>query len=135
VQAFFSVSATLEVRTAHLGVDLVTAILTPPPAPTYLPPSPLPPTPSTSPSPSSAPRSPLPLSLPPSLPPSIAAVHASSYFGMSLGYPLTETFICISGAWGVLLWREMTQGLNIGVFVLSTALIVAGAALLVTSIG
>jgi glucose uptake protein GlcU len=65
----------------------------------------------------------------------VGAVHASSYFGMSLGYPLTETCICISGAWGIILWKEMTRGLNIRVFVASTTAIVAGSALLVTSIG
>jgi glucose uptake protein GlcU len=60
----------------------------------------------------------------------LGSVQATKYLGMSLGFPLTQTCICINGAWGILFYREMEGRLNILMFSMCTITIIVGAALL-----
>ena len=49
---------------------------------------------------------------------------------MSLGFPLTQTCICINGAWGIIFYREITGRANVAMFCACTVAIIAGATLL-----
>ena len=61
------------------------------------------------------------------------SIHATKFLGMSLGFPLTQTCICINGAWGILFFKEMDGRLNIAMFSICTLAIIAGATLLTQS--
>jgi glucose uptake protein GlcU len=58
-----------------------------------------------------------------------AAFFSTMHLGMTIGYPLTQTCIIVSGLWGIFYYKEIRGRPAIGLFFVSTAVILIGAGL------
>lgn len=56
------------------------------------------------------------------------AMFATVYLGQTIGFPLTQCCLVINGMWGILYYKEIQGARAIGLFVLASFVIVAGAA-------
>eukprot|EP00128_Syssomonas_multiformis_P007969 Colp12_sorted_trinity150504_noHs@12248 len=52
-----------------------------------------------------------------------AATYATYYLGNTVGYPLTQCCIVVSGLWGIIFYREIKGLYPVGIFALATAII------------
>jgi len=57
------------------------------------------------------------------------AMYATVYLQQTIGFPLTQLCLILSGAWGILYYREIKGAKAIGTFVLASVIILAGATL------
>eukprot|EP00935_MAST-01C_sp_MAST-1C-sp1_P001481 g1481.t1 len=57
-----------------------------------------------------------------------SAFFSTQHLGQTIGYPLTQTCVIVSGLWGIFYYREI-EGPGIGLFFVAVAVILAGAAL------
>lgn len=60
----------------------------------------------------------------------LCATYATQYLGNTVGYPLTQTCIVVSGLWGIFYYRELTAASQISAWAASATLIIVGAAML-----
>merc|ERR1740121_3180672 len=58
-----------------------------------------------------------------------SAMFASVYLGQVVGFPLTQCCLVISGAWGILYFKEIQGLAAVGIFVAASAIILVGATL------
>lgn len=57
------------------------------------------------------------------------SMYATVYLGQTIGFPLTQTCLVITGSWGIFYYKEIQGMKAIGTFVAAALLILAGAAL------
>ena len=60
----------------------------------------------------------------------VCSIYATELLGLSIGFPLTQTALLVSGLWGLLLFREITRPSAIIIFFCSAVILLAGAVLL-----
>jgi hypothetical protein len=58
-----------------------------------------------------------------------SAFFSTQHLGMTIGYPLTQTCIIVSGLWGIFYYREIRGTAATGLFFIAVAVILLGAAL------
>jgi len=59
-----------------------------------------------------------------------ASIYATINLGYTVGFPLSQCALLVSGFWGIVLFKEMTGWKRIGLFILSALVLVGGAAIL-----
>ncbi len=59
-----------------------------------------------------------------------ASIYAVKYLGLTIGFPLTQMALVVSGLWGIFFYREVNRRSAIVMFFVSAAIILLGAALL-----
>lgn len=60
----------------------------------------------------------------------VASIYATVNLGLTVGFPLTQMAVLVSGLWGLFLFKEMTRWNAISAFFLSGIILIGGAALL-----
>ena len=60
----------------------------------------------------------------------VCSIQATNYLGLTIGYPLTQCALLVSGLWGMLLFKEITRIPAIILFIASAFILLGGAALL-----
>lgn len=60
----------------------------------------------------------------------VASIYATVNLGLTVGFPLTQMAVLVSGLWGLFLFKEMTRWNAIGAFFVSGVVLIGGAALL-----
>jgi len=63
-----------------------------------------------------------------------ASIYATNILGYTVGFPLAQCALLMGAFWGIILFKEITGTLRIGVFILS-ALVLLGGAVLLTLFG
>ena len=58
------------------------------------------------------------------------SIFATKYLGFTVGFPLTQCSLLVSGIWGLLLFREITNPARIVFFFASAGVLLGGAAML-----
>jgi hypothetical protein len=57
-------------------------------------------------------------------------VYATLYLGLTIGFPLTQVALVVSGLWGILVFKEITAPRSLVAWFLSLLVLLGGAALL-----
>jgi len=60
----------------------------------------------------------------------ICSINATFYLGLTIGFPLTQLALLVSGIWGMLLFKEISRMTSIIVFFTSVCILLGGAVLL-----
>jgi len=58
------------------------------------------------------------------------SIYATLYLGLTIGYPLTQLALVVSGLWGLLVFKELRGAIVILVWISSLIVLLSGAALL-----
>jgi len=59
-----------------------------------------------------------------------ASIYATINLGYTVGFPLSQCALLVSGFWGILLFKEMTGVKRIGLYLVSALVLLGGAILL-----
>jgi len=58
------------------------------------------------------------------------SIYATLYLGLTIGFPLTQTCLVVSGLWGMLVYKELSGARTIILWIISVIVLLAGATLL-----
>jgi len=61
----------------------------------------------------------------------VCSIYATQYLGLSLGFPLTQLALVVSGLWGMIVYREMTATPSILWWIFSLLVVGGGVALMI----
>jgi len=59
-----------------------------------------------------------------------ASIYATLFLGFTIGFPLSQCALLVGGFWGLVLFREITGGVRVLLFVFSSFTVIGGAVLL-----